>query len=212
MMKEPVVESDIKLLFVAILSLLLLTHIGSNAQVRVHTYLDGTAAADYVSSSLGIEIEKQLDVDYSASLGLGYREHVNWKNDEYYVSWRLLEIPVGFKYYIHPALAVQLLVAPRFVISTPSGFGIGSSHDVSVQTRPRFNTNIGLMVTTGGSFLGLFSLPKIVTIGAGIRCNLLPQSINISDEDSGEHTVKDHGVGFTLKAGITLFTLKRKKL
>jgi hypothetical protein len=212
MMKKPPVEPDLKLLFFATLSLFLLTHTHSTAQVRMHTYLDGIIATGYVSSSLGIEIEKQLDVDYSASLGLGYREHINWKNDDYYVSWHLLETPVGFKYYIHPALAVQVLVAPRFVISSPSGFAFGSGHDVGVQTTPRFNTNIGFMVTTGGSFLGLFSLPKIVTIGAGLRYNLLPQSINISDADSGEHIVKDHGVGLTLKAGITLFTLKRKKL
>lgn len=212
MIKKPAVESNLKLSFFAALSLLLLTHTHSNAQVRVHTYLDGIIAAGYVSSSLGMEIEKQLDVDYSASLGLGYREHINWENDEYYVDWRLLEIPAGFKYYIHPALAIQLLVAPRFVISSPSGFAFGSGHDVGVQTTPRFNTNIGFMVTTGGSFLGLFSLPKIVTIGAGLRYNLLPQSINISDVDSGESTVNDHGVGLTLKAGITLFTLKRKKL
>ena len=212
MMKEPAVELDMKLLFIAILSLFLLVQTRSNAQVRVHTYLDGTVGADYVSSTLGIEIEKQLDVDYSASLGLGYREHINWKNDEYYVSWRLLEIPVGFRYYIHPALAVQLLVAPRIIISPPTGFGMASGHDVSVQTSPRVNTNIGLMVTTGGSFLGLFSLPKIVTMGVGLRYNLLPQPINISDADSGEHIVKDHGVGFSLKAGITLFTLKRKQL
>lgn len=211
-MKKPPVESDIKLLFIAFLSLFLLTHTRSNAQVRVHTYLDGIVAADYVSSSLGLEVEKQLDVDYSASLGFGYREHVNWKNDDYYVSWGLVEIPATFKYYIHPALAVQLIVAPRFVISSSSGFSMHSGHDVDVQTTPHFNTNIGFMVTTGGSFLGLFSLPKIVTMGAGLRYNLLPQSINISDADSGQHTVKDQGVGVTLRASITLFTLKRKKL
>jgi hypothetical protein len=212
MMKEPVVEPDIKLLFVAVLSLFLLTPTGSNAQVRVHTYLDGIIGADYTGGGIGIEIEKQMDVDYSASLGFGYRGHINWKSDEYYVSWSLLEIPAGLKYYIHPALAVQLLVAPRFLISSPSGFAIGSGHDVSVQTTPRFNTNIGFIVTTGGSFLGLFSLPKIVTMGAGLRYNVLPQSININDADSGKHTVKDRGVGLTLKASITLFTLKRKKL
>ncbi len=211
-MKVPSVDPDIKILFVAILSLYLLIPTLSNAQVRVNTYLDGIAGTDYTGGGLGIEVEKQLDVDYSASLGLGYREHVNWKNDDYYVSWRLLETPVGFKYNIHPALAVQLLVAPRFVISSPSGFNMGSGHDVSVQTTPSFNTNIGFMVTTGGSFLGLFSLPKIVTMGAGLRCNVLSQSINVSDADSGEHTIKDRGVGFTLKASITLFTLKRKKL
>jgi hypothetical protein len=152
-----------------------------------------------------------LDVDYSTSIGLGYRENINSKNDEYYVNWGLLEIPLGFKYYIHPALAVQLIVAPRFTVSSVSGFAIGSNHDV-VGNTTLFNTNVGLMVTTGGSFLGLFSLPKRVTVGAGLRYNLLPQSININDPDSGEHVVKDQGVGFTLKAGITLFTLKRKKL
>lgn len=212
MMKKPAVELDIKLLSVALLSFLLLTHTLCNAQVRVHTYLDGTEGADYVSGALGIEIEKQLDVDYSASVGLGYREHTNWKNDEYFVNWSILEIPVGFKYYIHPALGVQLFGAPRFTISSPSGFAMGSGHDVAAQTTPGFNTNVGLMVFTGGSFLGLFSLPKVVTVGAGLRCNLLPQTININDADSGKHTVKDQGVGFTLKASITLFTLKRKKL
>ncbi len=211
-MQAPSVELDIKLVFIIVLSLFFLTPTRSDAQVRVHTYLDGIIGADYTGGGLGIEIEKQLEVDYSISLGFGYREHVNWKNDEYYVNWGLLEIPAGFKYYIHPALAVQLLAAPRLVISSPSGFAMGSGHDVNVQTTPRFNTNIGFMVTTGGSFLGLFSLPKVMTIGAGLRYNLLPQSIHISDADYGEHTVKDHGVGLTLKAGITLFTLKRKKL
>lgn len=210
-MKEPV-ESNIKILFVAFLSLSLLAHVHSHAQVRVHASLDGIDGADYVDAGLGIEIEKQLDVDYSVSIGLGYREHVNWKNDDYYVNWDLLEVPLGFKYYIHPALGVQFLVAPRFNISTPSGFSMHTDHDVAVQTTPVYNTNLGIMVTTGGSFLGLFALPKMVTMGAGLRYNLLSQSIKITDTDSGEHTISDQGLGFTLKADITLFTLKRKKL
>jgi hypothetical protein len=209
-MKTLFVKPKIKLLFFVALSLL--THIQSQAQVRVHANLDGIVSADYVSGGLGIEIEKKVDVDYSTSIGLAYREHVNWKNDDYYVSWRLLEVPLGFKYYIHPALGIQLLVAPRFIVSSPSGFSMHTGHDVAVQTTPGFNTNVGLMVTTGGSFLGLFSLPKMVTMGAGFRFNTLPQSINITDEDSGKYFVKDRGIGFTLKAGITLFTLKRKKL
>lgn len=214
MMNTPVAKSNLKLFFTGLLSLSLLSQIQSNAQVRVNTYLDGIVAMNdsYGGAGLSIEIEKQLDVDYSTSIGLGYREHINWKNDEYYVSWRLLEIPLGFKYYIHPALGVQLLVAPRFNISSAFGQRIGSWHDLDTRTTPLFNTNVGLMVTTGGSFLGLFSLPKRVTMGAGFRYNLLPQSIHINDPDSGEHIVKDQGVGFTLKAGITLFTLKRKKL
>jgi hypothetical protein len=209
-MIKTLVKSKIHLLF--FVSLSLLTHTVSHAQVRVHAFLDGIVSADYVSGGLGVEIEKKIDVDYSASIGLAYREHVNWKNDDYYVSWNLVEVPLGFKYYIHPALGIQLLVAPRFNVSSPSGFSMHTSHDVAVQTTPGFNTNLGLMVTTGGSFLGLFSLPKMVTMGAGFRFNTLPQSININDADSGKHLVKDHGVGFTLKAGITLFTLKRKKL
>ncbi len=211
-MQTLVVKSKTKLLFFLTLSLFLLTHTRSNAQIRVHTYLDGIEAPDFIDVGLGIDIEKQFDVDYSVSIGLGYRNHANWKNDDYAVDWDLLEIPVGFKYYIHPALGVQLLVAPRFIISSASGMDIGSWHDVGVHTTPLFNTNVGLMVTTGGSFLGLFPLPKMASIGVGLRYNILPQSITINDPDAGVHSLKEQAVGFDIKMGITLFSLKRKKL
>jgi hypothetical protein len=214
-MKTPELSPNIKqLFFLALLSLFFLTHAPSNAQTRVHAYLDGVEGAEYFSGALGIEIEKQLDVDYSASIGLGYREHGYWSDNEdgYMVTWGLLEIPVALKYYIHPALGLQVFASPRFMISTPSGFGIGSGHDVAAQTTPGFNTNVGMMVITGGSFLGLFSLPKELSVGAGFRGNLLPQYITVNDPDSGEHHITDQGIGFTARVDITLFSLKRKKL